>query len=71
MDEASSQAEYDGECAFALSTGKRGVAGSAKHTVVDGDKTYQFSNGVARLLWKILPNRVAKADEVWDGRSSK
>lgn len=65
MNEDSSQLEYDGECAFALSTGKREVAGSPKHTIVDGDKTYQFSNGVARVLWKVLPNRAAKADEVW------
>lgn len=65
MNQDSAQLEYNGECAFALSTGKRGVSGSPKHTVVDGDKTYQFSNGVARLLWKVLPNRDAKADEVW------
>ncbi len=65
MNEDSSQLGYDGECAFALSTGKRGVAGSPKHTIVDGETTYQFSNGVARLLWKVLPNRAAKADEVW------
>lgn len=65
MSEDTTRLEYDGECAFALSTGKRAVAGSPKHTVVDGEKTYQFSNGVARLLWKVLPNRAAKADEVW------
>lgn len=65
MNEHSSQLEYDGECAFAVSTGKREVAGSPKHAVVDGDKTYQFSNRVARLLWKVLPNRAAKADAVW------
>ena len=57
--------EYGGECAFALSTGKRNVAGSPKHAIVDGDKTYYFKNGVARLLWKLLPNRAAKADAVW------
>jgi hypothetical protein len=65
VNEDISQVEYDGDCAFALSTGKREVAGSPKHTIVDGDKTYQFSNGVARLLWRVLPNRAAKADEVW------
>ncbi len=65
MTDDSSQFEYDGECAFAISTGKRGVAGSPKHTIIDGDRTYQFSNGVARLLWKVLPNRAAKADEVY------
>ncbi|MGI9607945.1 MAG: hypothetical protein ACR2P0_17585 [Acidimicrobiales bacterium] len=57
--------EYDGECAFALSTGKKNVEGMAKHALVDGDRTYYFSNPVARLLWKILPNRQAKADATW------
>lgn len=59
------QPEYEGECAFALSTGKRHVAGSPKHAIVDGDKTYYFKNGAARFLWKLLPNRAAKADAVW------
>ena len=57
--------EYGGECAFALSTGKHEVAGSSKHQIVDGSRTYYFSNGVARLLWKILPNRAVKADAAW------
>jgi len=59
------QPEYDGECAFAVSTGKRDVAGSASHSVVDGDRTYYFKNGVARFLWKVLPGRAAKADATW------
>jgi len=64
-DETASQPEYDGQCAFALSTGKAGVDGSADLTLEDGGKIYQFSNPVARFLWKILPNRAAKADETW------
>ena len=65
MDADSPTPEYGGDCAFALSTGKRDVAGSPKHEIVDGDKTYYFKNGAARFLWKILPNRAAKADAVW------
>ncbi len=61
----SSPAEYNGECAFALSTGKRGVVGSPDHQIVDGNKTYYFKNGAARFLWKLLPNRAAKADTIW------
>lgn len=57
--------EFDGECAFALSTGKRNVVGSAKHQIVDGHKTYYFKNGAARFLWKALPNRAVKANAVW------
>ena len=57
--------EYEGECAFALSTGKRNVAGSPNHKIVTGDKTYYFKNGAARILWKLLPGRAAKADAVW------
>lgn len=59
------QPEYDGECAFAVSTGKRHITGSATRSVVDGDRTYYFKNGVARFLWKVLPGRAAKADAVW------
>lgn len=57
--------EYEGECAFALSTGKRHVAGSPNHKIVDGEKTYYFKNQAARFLWRLLPNRAAKADAVW------
>jgi hypothetical protein len=64
---SNSTPEFDGECAFALSTGKSGVPGSSKHSLVDGDKTYHFSNGVARLLWKVLPNRADKASAAWSG----
>jgi hypothetical protein len=64
---SNSTPEFGGECAFALSTGKSGVPGSAKHSLADGDKTYHFSNSVARLLWKMLPNRAEKASAAWTG----
>ncbi len=57
--------EYGGNCAFALSTGKRDVAGSSQHAIADGTKTYYFKNGAAKFLWKVLPNRADKADAVW------
>ncbi|MGI9556897.1 MAG: hypothetical protein ACR2N5_03045 [Solirubrobacterales bacterium] len=57
--------EFDGQCAFALSTGKRDVAGSPKHKVVDGSRTYYFKNGAAKFLWKVLPTRSDKASENW------
>ena len=57
--------EFDGQCAFALSTGKKGVAGKpALSTVQDGRK-YLFSNPVAKLLWRILPGRRGKAELTW------
>ena len=66
MDQKTSNvAEYDGQCAFAVSTGKTNVAGGKHQAIIDG-KTYVFSNGVAKLLFKLLPNRVIKADEVWN-----
>jgi hypothetical protein len=61
----SQQPEFGGECAFALSANKRNVAGSSKHQIVDNEKTYYFKNGAARILWKVLPNRAAKANAVW------
>ena len=57
--------EFDGECAFAMSLGKPGAVGSPNHALADGDKTYYFQNGVAKFLWKVLPNRVEKATSAW------
>ena len=59
--------EFDGECAFAVSLGKRQVAGSPKQALVEGNKTYYFKNGVARFLWKLLPDRAPKAAAAWAG----
>lgn len=56
--------EYNGQCAFAVSTGKTDVKGT-KHFATIDEKTYAFSNPVAKILFKILPNRIKKADEVW------
>jgi hypothetical protein len=57
--------EFNGECAFALSTGKRDVTGSPDCKIVDENKTYYFKNGAARFLWKVMPNRDTKANAVW------
>lgn len=61
-------AEFDGQCAFALSAGKKGVAGKQTcHTVEDG-KRYLFSNPVAKFLWRVLPGRKKKAESHWSDR---
>ena len=57
--------EFDGCCAFAVSTGKKDVKGG-KHTHTINGKTYAFSNPVARILFKLLPNRIEKAEAVWN-----
>ena len=62
--------EFNGDCAFAVSVGKLDVPGAPKHSAVEDGKTYYFKNPVARFLWKVLPDRTAKADEVWAERSS-
>jgi hypothetical protein len=59
------QPAFDGECAFAVSLGKSGVEGTAKTTLVVSDTTYHFSNPVAKMLFRVLPNRAAKADAAW------
>lgn len=59
--------EFDGHCAFAISTGKTDVQGG-KNSLTIGDKTYKFSNPVAKFLFKILPNRVAKAEAIWKNK---
>ena len=56
--------KYDGKCAFAVSLGKMDVEGGSSN-MVKGDDAYNFSNPVAKLLFKLLPNRVALADKNW------
>ncbi|MFV1884317.1 MAG: hypothetical protein ACMZ7B_07515 [Balneola sp.] len=58
---------YDGHCAFAVSTGKLDVKGGKNNITVDG-KTYLFSNPVAKILFKLLPKRIEKADKYWKER---
>ena len=57
--------EYNRHCAFAVSTGKMDVKGGKHFATING-KTYVFSNPIAKLLFKLLPNRIAKADAIWN-----
>ena len=63
----SSSPEFEGQCAFALSTGKKGVPGKAGIALEEDGKTYLFSNPVAKFLWKVLPGRKEKAESTWTG----
>jgi YHS domain-containing protein len=58
---------YEGHCAFAVSTGKTDVKGGKNSLTIDG-KTYFFSNPLAKFLFKLLPNRVEKADTHWKNK---
>ena len=69
MENTGIELAYSGHCAFAVSTGKTDVKGG-KHQLKINDKTYVFSNGVAKLLFRILPNRMQKANENWKNRLS-
>ena len=59
--------EYDGHCAFAVSTGKTDVKGG-KHSLSIEEKTYLFSNPIAKFLFKLLPNRIKRADTNWKNK---
>jgi len=67
MDNNNQNIAFDGHCAFAISTGKTDVQGG-KDSLTIGEKTYKFSNPVAKFLFKILPNRVAKAEANWNNK---
>lgn len=58
---------YDGNCAFAVSTGKMDVQGG-KHSLTIQEKTYLFSNPIAKILFRLLPNRIEKAEQNWNER---
>lgn len=61
-------AEFNGECAFAVSLGKQGVTGRHNCQAKRNGKRYLFSNPVARLLWWILPGRRQAAERHWAER---
>lgn len=63
--ESNQNPEFRGQCAFALSTGKKGVKGKENCYLVQDDKKYLFSNPVAKFLWRVLPGRKAKAESTW------
>jgi len=63
--ETKTQYEYDGKCAFALSLGKNPPITSGKHTLTKDGRTYSFLNPIAKLLFKIFPNSIEKADKAW------
>lgn len=66
MNEQSEQPpEFDGQCAFALSVGKKGVAGQETVYAIQDGKRYLFSNPVAKFLWHVLPGRKKKAQVNW------
>lgn len=59
--------KYDGKCAFAVSLGKLDVEGASSN-LVKGNDTYKFSNPIAKLLFRLLPNRSKMADENWNAK---
>jgi YHS domain-containing protein len=67
MENSNNSIAYDGHCAFAVSTGKIDVQGGKDSATIEG-KTYKFSNPVAKFLFKVLPNRVSKADANWKSK---
>ncbi|MBT3190325.1 MAG: hypothetical protein HN736_09805 [Anaerolineae bacterium] len=58
--------EFDGDCAFALSVGKRDVEGDKNtYLIRDGEK-YLFSNSVAKFLWRIILGQKKKSETNWE-----
>lgn len=61
-------AAFRGECAFAVSAGKKCVLGKPDIRTARAGKKYVFSNPVAKFLWSVLPGRKAKAEANWSAR---
>ncbi|WP_106794272.1 hypothetical protein [Aquimarina sp. Aq78] len=60
--------EYNGNCAFAVSTGKIATKASGKYVLTKNGKHYAFSNSIAKFLFKLLPNRIEKANTAWNSK---
>jgi hypothetical protein len=61
----SSKAEFGGQCAFAVSLGKKEVMCNGKHYLIQKGKKYHFSNPIAKFLWQVFPERKKKAESNW------
>lgn len=59
--------QFGGSCAFATSLGKE-APGSPRHWLVRNGKLYFALKPVARLLFRILPGRIEKAEAHWLSR---
>lgn len=61
-------AEFNGNCAFAVSLGKKSVPGCESCYLMQDGKKYLFSNPVAKLLWRVIPGRMKKAESNWSAQ---
>jgi hypothetical protein len=58
------QIAFDGNCAFATSLGREGVGDPRTAMNRDGT-TYYFQNGVAKILFRVLPGTTGRAHANW------
>lgn len=58
--------EFGGNCAFALSTGKKNVMGKENYFLIQNGKKYVFSNAVAKFLWRVIPGCQKRATSTWN-----
>lgn len=58
--------EFDGACAFATSLGREGVGDPTTAMTTKDDKTYYFQNGVAKMLFRLMPGQAKKAHANWE-----
>ncbi|MBI3563053.1 MAG: hypothetical protein HY080_15190 [Gammaproteobacteria bacterium] len=66
MNQQSEQsAEFNGHCAFAVSLGKKEMAGNESYYVIQDGKKYLFSNPIVKFLWRVIPGRKNKAESIW------
>lgn len=56
---------FNGHCAFAVALGKKNVSCNGKHQLVQDGKTYNFSNSLVKMVWKVLPGMKNKAESNW------
>lgn len=59
--------QFDGHCSFAMSLGKT-EKGDPLKWHIKSDKLYLNSNGIAGLLWKLVPGRMDAAEKNWSSK---
>ena len=58
--------EFDGHCALALSLGKSLTKTNGQCTMTKNGRTFAFIHPIARLLFRIFPNSIEKAEKNWN-----
>lgn len=69
MNNTKQEIAFNGQCAFAVSLGKLGVASDVRYFTVKDEKKYLFLSPIAKILWFLIPGCRVRAEKNWASKS--